>query len=75
MKNIMTKVVHSESKTAWNVIGEEPGCKFKIARIPYVVVEDCEIITTKNKHEALEHAQFISEAFNNAWRMERLAKK
>jgi hypothetical protein len=64
MESIETKVVHSESKSAWNVIGTIPGGKYKIARIPYYAHEDSEILTTKNKHEALEHAQFISECFN-----------
>jgi len=50
---IKTKVVHSQSKTAWNIIGERLGGKYKIARIPYLVVDDSEILTTKNKYEAL----------------------
>ena len=64
--NIKTKVVNSQSKTAWNIIGEQVGGKYKIARIPYLVVEDCEALTTKNKYEALLHAQFISKCFNNS---------
>ncbi len=63
---IKTKVVHSQSKPAWNIIGIELGGKFKIARIPYLVVEDSEILTTKNKYEALDHAEFISKCFNNS---------
>lgn len=66
---IKTKVVHSQSKTAWNVIGEQLGGKYKIARIPYLVVDDSEILTTKNKHEALVHAQFISQCFNHSDRI------
>jgi hypothetical protein len=65
MKAIKTKVVHSQTKDAWNVIGEEPGRKYKIARIQYFKCDD-EIITTRNKAEALEHAEFISYCFNNA---------
>ena len=68
MISILTEVVHSQSKSTWNVIGTMPGCKYKIARVPYQVVENSEVITTKNKHEALEHAQFISRAFNNDYR-------
>lgn len=67
MKNIRTKVVHSESKSAWNVIGTGWGGKYKIARVPYLVC-DHEIINTQRKNEALEHALFISDAFNNACR-------
>ena len=55
-----TKVVHSQSKTAWNVVGTMPGCKYKIARVPYMVVPDNEIYTTREKAEALEIAMFIS---------------
>jgi hypothetical protein len=66
MKNIKTKVVHSQSKTAWNIIGTIPGGKYKIARIPYLIIDDSEIFNTKAKNEALEHAQFISNAFNSA---------
>jgi hypothetical protein len=63
MVNVYTEVRHSESKDAWNVVGTEWGRKFKIARVPYVVCED-EALTTMHKHEALEHAQFISRCFN-----------
>lgn len=64
--NIKTTVVHSKSKAAWNVIGTRLGGKYKIARIPYVIVGSSEIETAKNKQEALVHAQFISQCFNNA---------
>lgn len=65
MKPIKTKVVHSETKDAWNVVGTELGRKHKIARVPYFACED-KIIDTQNKAEALEHAKFISYCFNNA---------
>lgn len=68
--NLRTKVKHSESKNAWNVIGDVPGCKYKIARVPYLVVDDSEILTTRNKAEALEHAMFISFCFNNPERID-----
>ena len=61
---IKTKVVHSQSKDSWNVVGDDLGEKYKIARIPYSTIENSEILTTKNKHEALLHAQFISQCFN-----------
>ena len=64
--NIKTTVVHSKSKAAWNVIGTRLGGKYKIARIPYAVHDWSEILTAKNRHEALVHAQFISQCFNNA---------
>jgi len=56
-----TKVVHSQSKLAWNVIGTELGLKYKIARVPY---EQCDndILNTRWKHEALEIAMHISKS-------------
>lgn len=65
MKRIYTKVVHSQSKIAWNVVGTELGQKYKIARVPYLIIQGNEILTTMNKNEALEHALFISNCFNN----------
>lgn len=63
--NIKTKVVHSESKDAWNVLGVKIPGKYKIARIPYVVTGN-DIIDTKEKAEALHHAEFISSCFNKS---------
>jgi hypothetical protein len=63
--NIKTKVVHSESKNAWNVIGTSLGAKYKIARIPYLTTGN-EIIDATEKSEALRHAKFISECFNKS---------
>jgi len=34
------QVKHSESKFAFNVVGTIPGCKYKVARVPYLVSED-----------------------------------
>ena len=63
--NIKTKIVHSQTKAAWNIVGTTPGGKFKIARIPYNTkcpsnIEEIE------RTEALEHASFISECFNKS---------
>jgi hypothetical protein len=63
--NIKTKIVHSQSKIAWNVIGDSLGGKYKIARIPYSVTGD-QIIDTIEKFEALRLAKFISQCFNNS---------
>jgi len=63
-----TKVVHSQSKTSWNIVGEELGEKYKIARIPYNKIKDSfdtstrEIINTREKSEALEIAMHLSKA-------------
>jgi hypothetical protein len=63
---IKTQVKHSESKNAWNIIGTRAGGKYKIARVPYLVIDDSEITNTREKAEALEHAMFISFCFNNS---------
>tara|TARA_R110000850_G_scaffold277151_1_gene424867 strand:- start:57823 stop:58077 length:255 start_codon:yes stop_codon:yes gene_type:complete len=61
--NIKTKVVHSQSKAAWNIVGEKLAGKYKIARVPYLYVEDQDV-THRNRQEAFEHAQYISVCFN-----------
>jgi hypothetical protein len=66
MKNQQTEVKHSQSKNAWNVIGTVLDGKYKFARVPYEVLETSEILTTRNKAEALEQAMFISWCFCNA---------
>jgi len=63
--NIKTKVVHSQSKDAWNVVGDRIPGKFKIARIPYLKT-GIETTDTKEKAEALLHAEFISKCFNKS---------
>lgn len=65
MKAIKTKVVHSLTKPAWNIVGDKLGGRYKIARVPYIAVEDPSV-NAFNKQEALEHANFISQCFNNA---------
>lgn len=62
---IKTKVVHSLSKPAWNVVGVRLAGKFKIARVPYIVAEDNHV-TEINRNEAREHADFISHCFNHS---------
>lgn len=63
--NIKTKVVHSKTKKAWNVVGEKYMSKYKIARVPYLGIND-EIADKKFKKEAYEHAEYISYCFNNS---------
>lgn len=63
---INTKVVHSLSKPAWNVVADKQwGAKFKIARCPYVVTGD-KIGDNMRRQEAYEHAEYISFCFNNS---------
>lgn len=64
--NQKTKVVHSMTKPAWNVIGDVCGDKYKIARVPYNVHPSDEEISTRWRKEAYEHAEFISYCFNNS---------
>lgn len=64
MKAITTKVKHSETKSAWNVVGTDLGGKYKICRVPYLTSDD-PILTEKWRVEAKEHADFISYCFNN----------
>lgn len=63
-----TKVVHSQSKYAWNVIGDVAGGKYKIARVPYQNEDskEYETLNVKWKYEALKIAEFISDAFNKS---------
>ncbi len=56
---LTTRVVHSMSKPAWNVIGTKLGSKFKIAQVPYVDA------SPESKKEARLHALFISFSFNS----------
>jgi hypothetical protein len=62
---INTKVIHSATKSAWNVVGTDLSKKYKIARFPYTVTGN-EILDTIEKSEALLHAQFVSKCFNKA---------
>ena len=64
--NIKTKVKHSESKNAWNVISTDLGKRYKIARVPYLVIEGAGVMTEIEKSEAFRCANFISFCFNNS---------
>lgn len=67
MKNpkIKTRVVHSQTKSAWNIVGKNLGGKYKIARIPYIALQEDDL-TEGNRKEAFEHAEFISYCFNQS---------
>jgi hypothetical protein len=62
---IKTRVVHSQSKSAWNVVGETLGGKYKIARVPYITIAS-EEISSRQRLEAFKHASFISYCFNHS---------
>lgn len=67
LPKIRTRVVHSESKPAWNVVGCELGTKYKIARVPYIEITNNPELALREKNEAYEHAIFISVCFNAAY--------
>ena len=56
------KVKHSESKTAYNVIGTNPGLKYKVARCPYMAIPSCDELNERDKEEAKANAQLIATA-------------
>ena len=60
-----TKVVHSSSKPAWNIVGTKLGGKYKIAVVPYVFSESIEVLD-KLRDQALEHAEYISYCLNRS---------
>ena len=64
---IKTKVVHSETKSAYNVVGTSLGKKYKIARVPYLVNGDLyKEWNNREMVQAKNHAEFISYCFNNS---------
>ena len=70
---LTTKVTHSRTMSAWNVVGTTLGCKYKVARVPYFVCEN-EAINMTNRMEAFDHANFISLCFNNSDKIIELTK-
>lgn len=61
----IAKVVHSQSKAAFNVVGTKAGAKYKLARIPYEVHKNDKELNKREYDEALDHANFIALCFNN----------
>lgn len=70
LPKISTKVIHSESKSAWNVVAISHGDKYKIARVPYTetTIVNGQQIINQNKQQAYEHAKFISDCFNGVYK-------
>jgi len=60
------EIRHSESKTAWNVIGTGLGGRYKIAKVPYDIINGNEVLTTADRVEALNIAKFIAYCLNNS---------
>jgi hypothetical protein len=61
------RVVHSETKNAWNIVGTILGGKYKWARIPYEQYKGNESLSTKEKFDALLLAEFIAEQINHGY--------
>ena len=70
LPKISTKVIHSETKPAWNVVATSHGDKYKIARVPYTEnsVVSGQLIVNQSKQQAYEHAKFISDCFNGMYK-------
>lgn len=58
------KVVHSLTKSAWNVVGTVPGSTYKIARVPYHFCGD-EKLNQRERSDAYDRAKFIALSLNN----------
>ena len=65
--NIPCEVKHSESKSAWNVVGTVAGTKYKLARIPYVTdPRMTDELNENERKEALMIARFIAKCLQSA---------
>lgn len=58
------KVKHSESKTAWNVVGTELSLRYKIARCPYLVTKTLKKVNERQRNEQEANAKLIAAAPN-----------
>tara|TARA_R110002051_G_scaffold308116_1_gene379526 strand:+ start:19160 stop:19351 length:192 start_codon:yes stop_codon:yes gene_type:complete len=58
------KVVHSQSKNAWNIVGTIAGGKYKIARCPYDQIDGSEEYNTREKYNCLINANVMCAALN-----------
>jgi len=58
------EVKHSQSKSAFNIVGTVLGSKYKIARCPYSTFENNKILSEKEKRECEANALLMSEAPN-----------
>jgi hypothetical protein len=70
------KVVHSQSKNAWNVINTSLGCKYKIARFPYepINITGYDDYNTTIKEEARQNALLFAEAPNMKRKLDTIIK-
>lgn len=58
------EVKHSETKSAWNIVGTRISEKYKIARLPYVADDNFPQITTSNRKLAFDTATFLAKCLN-----------
>lgn len=63
---LRVEIKHSESKSAWNIIGTKLGSKYKVARIPYVVIVGNKTLARNEKDEAFKIAKYLCFCFNNS---------
>lgn len=57
------KIKHSESKSAWNVVGTMSGGRYKLARFPYSSCADNEL-TRQESRRAKANAELFANAFH-----------
>jgi len=57
-------IKHSETKSAWNIIGTAGGEKYKLASVPYTVGTDNDVLDSRYRKEALDLAKSISKHLN-----------
>ena len=57
-------VKHSETKSAWNIVGTEIGGKYKIARIPYIADDRFPEICSSNRKAAFDTAMYLTDCLN-----------
>lgn len=64
-----TKVIHSQTKAAWNIVGTMPNDTYKLVRVPYyingrVAIDDP--INQEERKRAFKLAESISKFLNTA---------
>lgn len=68
----MTKVIHSETKPAWNVVNRKLGAKYKLARVPYLNDTGNLTADEMERTKAFNLAKFISSCLNHETEIKKL---
>ena len=58
------KVIHSESKPAWNIVNTILGGKYKLVNVPYVRTGVDPEVASANKEEARKLANYLANCIN-----------